>query len=32
MLRVVPAARFPTFLYVTERHGRGAYSTGVADL
>jgi hypothetical protein len=28
MLRVVPAARFSTFLYVTEGHGRGAYSTG----
>jgi hypothetical protein len=22
MLRVVPAARFSTFLYVAERHGR----------
>jgi len=32
MLRVVPSARFPTLLYVAERHRRGAYSTVVADL
>jgi len=25
MLRVMPAARFPTFLYVAERHGAGLY-------